>query len=188
MMYFPSSGRRGFDHFRDNQSIKRRGTKQELIAMLEKENKLRMSEEWIEKMEQEINEMKMSSPLAGYKFTQKSPVITALQTEVVKSFGYTSDDEIKEAILRIQTALATYPNDEQITNAANYLKYNRIEKGDWKINDIMPTKNTKLLQLSYNNIIIDDENKQENKDNNNDEKYTNILLDDILNKKNKGIN
>eukprot|EP01083_Nonionella_stella_P080239 220398_1 len=179
MMYFPSSGRKGFAHFRDNQPLSKRGTKQELIEMLQKENELRLSEEWIQKMEDEINEMKMDSPLAGYSFEKRSPVIAALQTEVAKSFGYTTSSEIKEAMRRIHTALATYPNDKTIKNAANYLKYNRIEEGDFKQNQVMATHNIQLLPLS---VSRSEDEKQQNA------KWTPVALDDVLNKRNKQLN
>lgn len=181
-MYFPSSGRRGFNRFRDNISITK-GTKPELIAMLKKENEYRMKEEWIEKMEKEFNEMKMESPLAGYKYDldKGSPVILELQTEVVKTFGYTSQDEIKEAILRLRSAQATYPNDSEILNAANYLKYNRIKQGNFQIGDIMNTKDIELIQS-----IPCDEDDDKNEDKK--EQYKKLNLDDILNKKNKNLN
>jgi len=119
--------------------------------MLKHENKLRMSEEWIAKMEEEIVSMQKTSPLAGYSFKHESPVMRALQTEVAKEFGYTSDEDIEAAIMRIRSALATYAQDsvaaEEIKNAANYLRYNRVAKGDFEVSDALDMDNIKLYRL-----------------------------------------
>ena len=162
--------------------------------MLKKENEFRMSEKWIEKMEKEINEMEMDTPLAGYKYDLEkgSPVIMELQTEVVKSFGYVNDDEIKEAIGLLRSAQATYPDDDQVTNAANYLKYNRIEKGDFVVGEKVNTKDIEIIQFnsaSFNDDNVNDDGQQENKANDDDEKnYRKLQLNDVLNKKNKNLN
>jgi len=208
MMYFPSSGRRGFGF---NEPITVKGTKQELIKMLKKENELRMSEKWISRMEQEFEQMKMESPLAGYTYdlNKPSPTIKALQTEVVKSFGYTTDDEINEAILRLRSAQATYPDDAEITNAANYLRYNRIKQGNFQIGEKLDTKNIDLYHIDIAKqaakqprqqqaqaVEAKDADANNEDDGNADEKVkeeegvelNNTTLDDVLNAKDKSIN
>lgn len=152
MMLWLSSGRKGFDHFEaPDKAALEKGFKEELIKMLQHENKLRMSEEWIAKMEEEVISMQTTSPLAGYSFKHESPVMRALQTEVVKEFGYTSDEDIEAAIMRIRSALATWAPrgaGEEIKNAANYLKFNRVAQTELKVGDAMDMDNVTLFQLS----------------------------------------
>eukprot|EP01084_Bolivina_argentea_P133612 235816_1 len=162
-----SSGRVGYDFYDEedwddneiNIENKVDISRDQLISMLKYENKLRLSEEWISKMETEISQ-NINSPLNGYMTGTVSPTIHKLQTEVVKHFNYKSAQQIDNAIKILRSALATYPNDKEIINSANYIKYNKINKGTFKIGDKMNCDGLTVVSITNDNKIEDDEKKQ----------------------------
>ena len=91
-------------------------TKEKIIEMLTLENEYRLSKKWLELMEQESKEM---------EYPMKT--IDLLQTEVVKACGFKTEAQIENAIEFLRSASALYPNDEEILNAANYLKVNKMK-------------------------------------------------------------
>ena len=143
--------------------------RKEVIAMLKYENELRMSEKWIKKMEVECNTI--DSPLNGYSYAVQSPTIIELQTEVVKKFGYQSPSEIKLGLDRLRSALEEYNNDKEILNAANYLKFNRMRKGDFGIGDSVAGYDITLLKLddgkknnNGNDNVTDEKDEKDEKE------------------------
>ena len=88
-------------------------SRDKLISMLKYENELRLSEDWISKMEQEISN-NIDSPLNGYMTSDISPIINELQVEVIKHFGYKLSSEIDQALKILRSAISMYPNDKEI--------------------------------------------------------------------------
>ena len=168
------SGRIGYDFKPPDPSItlsadmfpSRSELRTEVIAMLKYENELRMSEKWIAKMENECNTI--DSPLNGYSYAIQSPVIIELQTEVVKRFGYKSKFEIKFGLDRLRSALSSYNNDKEILNAANYLKFNRMRKGDFDVGDSVADYDITLIKLDQDSKNEDVKNDKSDKNDKND--------------------
>lgn len=175
------SGRLGYE-FAEINDVQVNISRDTLISMLKYENKLRLSEEWISKMEDEcINNI--DSPLNGYMTGNISPTINKLQIEVVKKFGYKLSSEIDEALKILRSAMSIYPNDQEIKNSANYLKYNKIDKGIFKIGDKMNIDgiNMVCIDKDKNQQKCDEEEKKMDI-NNNDIKM--IKLEQLLSKQN----
>lgn len=154
--------------------------------MLQYENELRLSKEWLEKMEKEISESSDDSPSAldGYMTDKISPTINQLQLAVVRKFGYNdSMSQSDEAVKILRSALATYPDDKEIKEAANYLKYNRINKGTFKIGEKANIDGINVLQMiKNNNNAQNEEKKQENEDTEyNQQSLSSILSSEKIN-------
>eukprot|EP01084_Bolivina_argentea_P163168 283897_1 len=164
-----SSGRQGYEYFGidiNDDKNQLNISRETLILMLQYENELRLSNKWVSLMEKEILESndKEPSALDGYMTDKISVTINNLQTEVVKKFGFNkSENEINNAIKILRSSLSLYPNDIQVKNAANYLKYNKIKKGSFKIGDKINCDEIKVLKINNNDVKndIDDEKKQE---------------------------
>mmetsp|Transcript_57400 Transcript_57400/g.91329 ORF Transcript_57400/g.91329 Transcript_57400/m.91329 type:complete len:171 (-) Transcript_57400:182-694(-) len=92
-------------------------SKEKLIEMLQLENEYRLSAKWIELMQQECE--KLEYPMH---------TIDLLQRAVVQQCGYQTDAQIENAIEYLRSAVALYPNDEEILQSANYLRFNRMRK------------------------------------------------------------
>ena len=152
--------------------------RKEVIAMLKYENQLRMSEKWIKKMENECNTI--NSPLNGYSYAVQSPTIIELQTQVVEKFGYESASEIQLGLDRLRSALKEYNNDKEILNAANYLKFNRMRKGDFDIGDSVAGYDITLVKLNH------DEKNDDAVNNKNEANATRVKFVDLLSK--QGLN
>lgn len=106
-------------------------SKDKLLAMLKTENEYRLSPKWLNSMEEECNTME--TVLSGKSYND-SPTIRKLQCEVVKQHGFDeTEEDINYAIEILRSAKSLYPNDQQILNSANYLKYNRCKKNEFKI-------------------------------------------------------
>lgn len=138
--------------------------------MLQYENELRLSQEWLQKMEKEISQSNDDSPSAldGYMTDKISPTINELQLTVVRKFGYNeSMSQSDQAVKILRSALATYPDDKEIKEAANYLKYNRINKGTFKIGGKANVEGINVLEMGLNmnkGNAKNEEKKQENED------------------------
>jgi len=48
-----------------------------------------------------------------------------VRRQVAEEFGFHGEDGIRHGMEVIRSALATYPGDKEIINAANYIKFNR---------------------------------------------------------------
>ena len=106
-------------------------TREKLLAMLRTENEYRLSSKWLNLMEKECN--KIETVLNGKSY-KDSPTIQKLQRQVVKQHGFDeTEDDTNYAIEILRSAKSLYPNDEEITNSVNYLKYNRCKKNQFKI-------------------------------------------------------
>ena len=131
--------------------------KQLLIKMLKQENDLRLSTKIIEKYENEAIEyydnIDPNRDCLNKVFL--SEVVNDLQKKVVNEFGFGSknQNEEKYALEYLRSAMALYPDDESIKNAANYLKYNLAKKFPFNMNDFyvdinLLDLNGKLIKLS----------------------------------------
>ena len=175
------SGRKGYEYV-NILPKELKISRDRLIEMLKYENELRLSEKWLALMEKEIIESNDESPSAldGYMTDKISPTIRNLQLEVVKKFGY--DLQKSEAVNILRSALATYPDDDQVKNAANYLKYNRIDKGKFKVGDTANCDGIEVMRMKENK----DEVQKEEKKDDGGYGYDAVKLTDLLNK--DGIN
>ena len=155
--------------------------------MLQYENELRLSQEWLQKMEKEISQSNDDSPSAldGYMTDKISPTINELQLTVVRKFGYNdSMSQSDEAVKILRSALATYPGDKEIKEAANYLKYNRINKGTFKVGEKANVEGINVLEMGLNtnknNDDKDNAKNEEKKQENEDAEYSQKSLSSIL--------
>ena len=121
-------------------------SKELLIKMLTRENELRLSKETLQEYEDEaqrcydINDPKRHG----------LHIIDNLQKRVVNEFGFVAPQEEMHALEYLRSAVALYPGDGTIKNAANYLKYNLVKTFPFNIDDIY--KDINLLDLN-NNLI-----------------------------------
>ena len=134
--------RHDFRHVKNNLKIDR----QLLIKMLQRENQLRLSEELMEQYEIEAKKWYNKDDPKRFGLH----VIDNLQKRVVNEFGFISPDQERYALEYLRSAMALYPGDDEIKNAANYLKYNLIKQFPFNINDYY--KDINLLDLN-NNLI-----------------------------------
>jgi len=123
---------------------------------------LRLSEDVIQKYEDEAVKYYDNNNLNQYSlnnvyFAEK--LQNNLQKQVVHEFGFTDKMEEEYALKYLRSAVALYPNDEAIKNAANYLKYNSVKEFAFNTDDIY--KDINLLNLrgglmKLSNIISKD--------------------------------
>jgi len=91
--------------------------REKIIKMLKLENEYRLSAKWLALMEDECQ---------NKEYPMKT--IDLLQREVVKESGFNETDQaIDNAIEYLRSAVALYPNDDEILSAANYLKFNKMK-------------------------------------------------------------
>ena len=139
-------------------------SRDKLLEMLKTENDYRLSPEWLALMEQECNTMETVLSGKSYK---DSPTIRKLQCQVVKKHGFDkNEDEINYAIEILRSAKSLYPNDDEINNSVNYLKYNRCKKNKFKIGKDKYEDIEKLYNIEFGldkryklSDILDDKKK-----------------------------
>jgi len=114
-------------------------TREKLVRMLKRENEVRLSEEMLNKLEKETSEYE-DGPKCIDKVSCNQPhmpwSIAQCQEMVVQEFGYKTTAEISYALQMLRSARALYPNDMEIKNSAFYLKYNRVRRGELRVNDM----------------------------------------------------
>mmetsp|Transcript_48712 Transcript_48712/g.77887 ORF Transcript_48712/g.77887 Transcript_48712/m.77887 type:complete len:152 (+) Transcript_48712:2-457(+) len=140
-------------------------------------------------MEKEITESTDDSPSAldGYMTDKISPTIHQLQVEVVNKFGFNKTaKERDEAIKILRSALSLYPNDAEIKNAANYLKYNRVNRGNFVIGHKIPKQceTMQVIKLSESpKSDKNDKNEEEKKEKADEGLYESVRFLDLLSQK-----
>jgi len=112
-----------------------------LLKMLKRETELRVSKEYVQKTEVEAQK--------GIFMFQAT---IDVQRQVVKEFGFKGENGIRVGIETLRTALATYPNDKEIINAANYIKYNRCFQCKIPIGATFP--DSKLLTVDKKSTTL----------------------------------
>ena len=140
-------------------------SKKLLLKMLKRENELRLSKEILEKYEIEATKYYDNNEIYKNNKNQYvfiSEVVNDLQKKVANEFGFVDENEENYAINYLRSAVALYPNDESIKNAANYLKYNSVKKFPFNVNDVYIDIN--LFNLN-NNLI----------------KFSSLIKENILN-------
>ena len=125
-----------------------------LLKMLKRENELRLSKAVLQEYEDEA--VKYFDNDDPNRYSLKKPflgeVVNNLQKKVVNEFGFgpTNKNEEEYALEYLRSARALYPDDDEIKNSANYLKYNLVKKFPFNIDDYY--KDINLLDLN-NNLI-----------------------------------
>ena len=76
-----------------------------------------------------------------------SKVLENIQRRVVNEFGYLGDKEEQEGLEILRGATILFPNDEDIKNAAHYIKFNRSAEVKFEIGDLCPNVE-KLFKLN----------------------------------------
>jgi len=146
MMMANQSGRNLFDMYSSNK-IRNKPDKKLLLNMLKYENELRLSDEFMNDLE---NEALNTYEIPKYNQIWVSNVIENMQIKVVKQFGFKSDKEIEYGLHILRCAGYYYKNDNDIMNAVYYLKYNRAKPMTFNIGD--KYKNINLVTLNNKNI------------------------------------
>lgn len=101
--------------------------KMTLIKMLQTEESIRMSEDYIElcdSVKDEIN---------GWLRISEE-----IQYQIAKEFGYTSMIEQDLAVNRMRTAQHIYPDEPLFKTISVYVRENLAQMGHFKISDIVP--------------------------------------------------
>jgi len=70
-------------------------------------------------------------------------VFEAIKAQVVEEFGLPPSH-----VDVLNTAVSRFPGDQDIVEAANYIKYNRAHQGDLKVGDQVPIDSLNLATLS----------------------------------------
>jgi hypothetical protein len=110
--------------------------KNQLILMLEREEKIRMSEDYVNKCSDVKNEIN------GWLRISEE-----LQYEIVKEFGYTSEIEQHLAVNRMRRAQYIYPSEPLFKTISVYVRNNIANEGNLKENDVVPN-----LQIHTTNL------------------------------------
>ncbi len=102
-----------------------------LLQMLDYENKVRLSPEFIEVLEKEADigydeHCVTSKENDPSKKVWISMELRNLQERVVQHFGYKTKEETFYAVNILRSALALHPNNEKIQLATNYLRFNQF--------------------------------------------------------------
>ena len=136
-------------------------TRDILIKMLKMENKLRLSAYYLNKLENQAittydsNDEKMFILQTQTPFNMES-IFDEIQCKVVNHFGFHESEHVLYALETLKSALSIYPNDEEIINSANYIKFNRAKAFEFNVGD--KYKNIELLtlkneSLDFSNIL-----------------------------------
>ena len=125
-------------------------SKSKLIQMLKREDELRSSPKYLSLMEKEATTT-YDNPNVNINASSNevwlSRVLENIQRRVVNEFGYVSEKEEQEGLEILRGATILFPNDEDIRNAAHYIKFNRSAEVKFKIGDLCPNVE-KLFKLN----------------------------------------
>lgn len=119
--------------------------KETLIKMLELEESIRMSKEYVEmcnNVKDEINGWLRISEEIQYK--------------IVKNFGYTNIIEQDLAVNRMRTAQYLYPDEPKFKTISVYVRENLAKMGDFKVGDVVPNiliHNTNTTMTNLHNTF-----------------------------------
>jgi len=140
-MLFPTSGRWGFTQM--SYPNKQRYDRSTLLAMLQRENEIRLSPE--------LQQIFDDNVVRG-EFGKVNNLFSQVQIQVLHEFGF-KQDQILDGLNFLRSARSSYPDDEEILNAANYLKYNRSCQGDLKEGDDIPDVQLFTVNKSPINLL-----------------------------------
>jgi len=104
--------------------------------MLKRDDELRLSDTTQEKYAK-----------VGDNFFAKLKITNQVQEQVCEEFGFSSN--IEEGLDLMRSAKALFPNDQEVLNAAHYLKYNIMIDCPIKVNTTVPNVTLRTLDLNY---------------------------------------
>ena len=133
-MLLPSSGRQGFEPVRAPPALVGTVSREQMKAMLEHENKLRLSEEYQQALDQ----------LGECEDAEVEALYLELQHKVARQAGLPASVGVK--VLRSFQTL--FPNDAELQSIPLYVKYNRSKQGSLREGDTVPA--TPLATLNGN--------------------------------------
>lgn len=133
-MLLPSSGRQGFENVRAAPSLAGKVSREQMKAMLEHENALRLSEEYQEALDQ-LGECEDADVEALY---------LQLQQRVARQAGLPASIGVKA----LRSFQALFPDDAELQSIPLYVKYNRSKQGTLREGDPVPS--TPLATLNGN--------------------------------------
>jgi hypothetical protein len=81
-------------------------------------------------------------------------VTEQLQERLVREFGYESPGDIRKALNALRGARGDYPDDLEIVQLANYMKFNRARRGDLECE--MDAPNVPLVAMNSNLVHLHD--------------------------------
>jgi len=122
MMFFPSSGKLGFDNYKNEKVLNEKMIDRETLKkMYQRENDLRLSKEIQEKMDECI----LSN------MNEYANLLESIQRRVLKEYGFNDEDDLD----LFREGLGIYNDDEELKSIPYYSKFNRARDGDLNVGD-----------------------------------------------------